>query len=75
MKKTLECLAPGEWGVVSSIEGEEGMIRRLNDLGFITGTKVNCLHKSPLGDPVAFGVRGAVIALRWEDLKNVYIKN
>ncbi len=73
MKKTLECLTPGEWGVVCNIEGEESMVRRLYDLGFVNGTKVNCLHKSPLGDPVAFGVRGAVIALRYEDLKNVYI--
>lgn len=74
MKKTLECLTPGEWGVVCGIEGEEEMKRRLLDLGFVSGTKVNCLHKSPFGDPMAFGVRGAVIALRSEDSKNIYIK-
>ena len=74
MKKTLESLIPGEWGIVCYISGKSEIKRRLQDLGFVSGTKVNCLHKSPLGDPVAFGVRGAVIALRKEDSKNIYIK-
>ena len=40
------------------------MRRRLQDIGLIQGTKIECLQKSPAGDPVAYYIRGAVIALR-----------
>ena len=41
--------------------------QRLFDLGFVPGTKLECVRISPFGDPKAFLVRGAVIALRKED--------
>ncbi len=51
-----------------------GMIRRrLLDLGMIPGTRVECLQKSPAGDPAAYLIRGAVIALRCEDSALVQI--
>ncbi len=43
------------------------MRRRLQDIGLIEGTKVEMYTKSPSGDPIAFLIRGAVIALRTED--------
>lgn len=70
----LSCLSPGEYGEILFIRCESTIKRRLEDLGFIEGTRVCCLQKSPLGDPVAFGVRGAVIALREEESKNIFIK-
>ncbi|MDR3178829.1 MAG: ferrous iron transport protein A [Oscillospiraceae bacterium] len=47
--------------------------KRLLDLGFIKGTKVSVLNKSPFGNPVAYLLRGAVIALRKEDAKNILV--
>ena len=45
----------------------EGLIRRrLLDLGLIHDTIIEPLQKSPSGDPVAYLIRGAVIALRSE---------
>jgi DtxR family Mn-dependent transcriptional regulator len=38
--------------------------RRLLDLGFVPGTEVAAVMKSPSGDPTGYRVRGAVIALR-----------
>lgn len=38
--------------------------RRLLDLGIIEGTKIKALYRSPSGNPVAYRIRGAVIALR-----------
>ncbi|WP_337399160.1 FeoA family protein [Congzhengia sp.] len=70
----LSVLRPGEYGVVSSLSGENGIKRRLQDLGLVEGTKVLCLQRSPLGDPTAFSIRGAVIALREEDSSNIFIK-
>jgi ferrous iron transport protein A len=45
----------------------DGLIRRrLLDLGLIEETIVESLHQSPSSDPVAYLIRGAVIALRYE---------
>ena len=64
---TLACLREGEAARVLSVRGEGGMARRLRELGFLAGAPVRCLFRSPLGDPTAYLVRGAVIALRRED--------
>jgi len=47
--------------------------RRLMDLGFVPGTRVRVLRTSPLGDPRAYLVRGAVIALRREDAARILV--
>ena len=41
--------------------------RRLQELGFVRGTPVQSLYDAPSGSPRAFGIRGAVIALRRSD--------
>ena len=50
------------------------MRRRLQDIGLIEGTNITCLQKSPTGDPVAYLIRGAVIALRSEDSSQVVVQ-
>ena len=60
---------------VLSVNADTNIKRRLQDIGLINGTTVECLYKSPLGDPKAFLIRGAVIALRREDSSNIIINN
>ena len=51
-----------------------GRIRqRLQDIGLIEGTRIQCTLKSPSGDPKAFLIRGAVMAIRSEDCENVRV--
>ena len=59
-------LKVGQRGTVSQLLSDTSMRRRLQDIGLIEGTKVECIQKSPSGDPIAFLIRGAVIALRTE---------
>ena len=66
----LNQLKPGEEAVATSISGEN---LRLRDLGLIEGTKVKCVLKSPLGDPAAYKIRGAVIAIRREDAADIKV--
>jgi ferrous iron transport protein A len=47
---------------------------RMIDLGFIPGAVVKALHRSPAGDPTAYYIMGAVIALRNEDASKIIIK-
>ena len=64
-------LKVGHRGTVSQLLSDTSMRRRLQDIGLIEGTKVECIQKSPSGDPIAFLIRGAVIALRTEDSSSV----
>ncbi|HWR55482.1 MAG TPA: FeoA family protein [Negativicutes bacterium] len=73
MKKKLSDISLGAACRISAIGAEGLMRRRLMDLGFVPGTKVECLRRSPAGDPTAYLVRGTVIALRKEDASCVYI--
>ena len=70
---TLRELKEGQEARVTDIKALGGMRRRLQDLGLIEGTRVSCLHKSPSGDPVAYLIRGAAIALRGEDAGGIYV--
>lgn len=72
--KTLFNMREGTSAIVSKLLNEGGMRRRLQDIGLIEGTSVLCLQRSPAGDPIAYLVRGAVIALREEDSSKVLVE-
>jgi DtxR family Mn-dependent transcriptional regulator len=72
----LSGLAPGERGVVVSIARScfGAQRRRLLDLGLVPGTEVEAEMSAPSGDPVAYRIRGATIALRREQADRVHIE-
>lgn len=69
--QSLNDLRIGQKVKIISLLSKGSIRRRLQDIGLIEGTQVECLLKSPSGDPVAFLIRGAVIALRSEDSSNI----
>lgn len=73
-KITLNNLPIGKSGRVFKIIAEETIRRRLLDLGLIKDTFVKSLHISPAGDPIAYEIRDAVIALRKEEAKTILIE-
>ena len=53
----------------------EGLTRRrLLDLGLLPGTEVTAVMRSPLGTPVAYDIRGSMLALRPEDASKILVK-
>lgn len=74
-KKTLSLndLEIGKTGKVVLLKSCGNERRRMLDLGLVKDTKVEALYKSPTGDPKAYYIRGAVIALRSEDAKKIII--
>lgn len=74
MKRRMSSMSVGEKGRIVSVTNEGTIRRRLMDMGFTEGARVSCLGRSPLGDPTAFTVKGAVIALRWEDASGIYVE-
>ncbi len=71
----LNHLKPGEKGTVEDINLEATMKRRFQDMGLIKGTVVECAYISPLGDPAAYLIKGAVIAIRSEESGKILIGN
>ena len=70
---TLDEIAPGSKARIDALLPNGGMERRLADLGFCRGETVRCTLVSPLGDPRAYLIRGALIALRSSDAKRVSV--
>ena len=71
---SLSRLSPGLSAVITQLTAQGEMRRRLQDMGFIPGPTVTCLQRSPLGDPTAYRIREAVIALREEDAGHILLK-
>lgn len=67
-------IEPGKSAVVDTIQTEGAMRRRFMDLGLTEGTRVICVGRSPGGDPAAFLIRDAVIAIRSEDCAGVLVR-
>ncbi len=73
MNIKLPQLRPGQRGIVQEIQGEGLTRRRMLDLGMVPGTVVEVVRRSPLGDPVAYQIRGAVIALRKDEASYINV--
>ncbi len=70
----LNYLPLGRRGRVKMLTSNGAIRRRMLDLGLINGTEVEALQKSPSGDPVAYEIRGAVIALRSEEASKILVE-
>jgi ferrous iron transport protein A len=70
----LDKLPVGRSGKVRKITALGNARRRMLDLGMIYDTTIESLRKSPAGDPVAYQIRGAVIALRSEEASKVLVE-
>lgn len=71
---TLDRLAVGQRAAVTEVSAPEDQRRRLQELGFVPGGVVSAVQESPWGDPVAYAVCGAVIALRRADARQIAVR-
>lgn len=70
---TLDRLRQGQRAVVANVKSHGLERRRLMDLGILPGTEISVEMGNPLGDPIAYQVRGSVIALRNAQAQNVEV--
>lgn len=71
---TLADLQPGETAEVVAVRSQGLERRRLLDLGIVPGTRITAELRSPLSDPVAYRVRGALIALRRSQAMQIEVR-
>ncbi|MDP4109206.1 MAG: FeoA family protein [Bacillota bacterium] len=70
----LNKLQIGKKANVTFIAADSPSERRIQDLGVISGTEIRPLYKSPSGNPGAYLIRGAVIALRDDISSRIMVK-
>ncbi len=74
-QRCLNDISPGQTAVIDALNTTGSMRRRLLDIGLVENTVVECIGRSPCGDPTAYLIRGAVIAIRSDDCKDILIKD
>ena len=74
LELTLRALRPGQRCRVKALDLAGPIRRRLRELGLLEGTELRCLGRSPLGDPAAFSVHSAVLALRDTDSAKILVE-
>ncbi len=71
---SLASLPVGESGVVTQLSLSAVMQRRLEAFGLIEGTEIECVMRAPCGEPAAYRVRGATLALRKQDCEQIRLQ-
>jgi ferrous iron transport protein A len=72
---TLADARPGFRGTISDLRGDEATCVHLLETGFTPGQVVTFAAASPLGDPIAFVVRGTILALRRSEARCVLVNH
>lgn len=70
---TLDKLNINETAFIESVNINNDFRRRLLDLGFIKGSQITALYKSPSKNPTAYFIKGSVIAIRDEDARLIKV--
>ena len=74
-KRNLSELSVGESATVGGVTHAGSARRRLMELGLSAGREVTCVGVSPLGDPHAYILSGAVIAIRNSDARGILLES
>jgi ferrous iron transport protein A len=69
----LSAVAAGSRAVVLEVDASTPQGRRLLDLGFVPGTELRVVRRAPLGDPIAFYLRGGQICLRRAEAERILV--
>jgi len=60
--------------IVKSINCDGDIRRRLLDLGIVPSSIIIPVLEAPFGDPIAYNVRGTLIAIRKEDSRYIEVE-
>lgn len=69
----LSRLPIGTSAIVKALQVEGFSRRRLLDLGLVPCSLVKAVRQSPVGEPRAYEIRGALIALRQEEAAQILV--
>lgn len=72
--KTLKDTAIGQNVIVSKLNGDGAIKRRIMDMGITKGTNIYVRKVAPLGDPIEVTVRGYELSIRKSDAETILVE-
>ena len=69
----LSKLKTGESGVIVKVSGHGGFRKRIIEMGFIKGKRVEVLLNAPLQDPVKYKIMGYEVSLRHSEADQIEV--
>jgi Fe2+ transport system protein FeoA len=72
-RMALSDLAPGEWGIIQSLDLDPDVQNQLMHMGFMPEAPVQSLRRAPAGDPTVYSIDGSEVALRRETACHIVI--
>lgn len=71
--RTAAEISNGERAVIMGIDDKHPSARRIIELGFTPGQEIELVTRSLFNDPLAFAVRGALIAIRKKEAASIQV--
>lgn len=72
-KCSLSSIALNNSAKICEVGCSKSLKNRLYDLGILENTVITPIFESPFGDPTAYLIKNAVIALRRKDCENILV--
>ena len=70
---SLPLITSGREYIIEHISDDKETVDKLSGYGLSVGARIKLIFSSPFNDPRAYEVMGAVIALRCEDSKDIFV--
>jgi len=61
-------------GRIVNINMDQGLRKKLTDMGLVRGTEFTVEGQAPLGDPIKIYLRGYNLTIRRSDAKNIIVE-
>ncbi|MCI0376929.1 MAG: ferrous iron transport protein A [Gemmataceae bacterium] len=71
---TLDQLKLGDRGCILAIQGEDALVQRLYEMGFLEGEQIEVLGFAPLGDPMEILLRDYRLSLRRSEAARIFVR-
>lgn len=71
---SLRELALGQKAIVSAVEADGELGRRIRDMGLMPGAELEVVGRAPLKDPVALRLQGFTLSLRNNEANYIMVK-
>jgi ferrous iron transport protein A len=71
---SLDQLRPGGRGRITRIDGEDGLVQRLMEMGLLEGEEVEVIGFAPMGDPMEVRLGDYRLSLRRVEAARVHVE-
>lgn len=74
LMRTAAELKPGERAIIKDVDNDHPSSHRLLEVGFTPGQEIEFISGAVFSDPMAFSIRGTIVAIRKNEASCILIK-